>query len=501
MIKIQLAPYKYILPIMFLYTVVSVTGMLHHEIFLEEAQQLTIGRDSNSIAGVFKNMLYEGHVTLWNSFLFFITHYISATPVYMQAFHLLVINCTVFVFLRYAPFNLSVKTLIVFGCYFLFVYCIISRNYALGILLLFICCILLADPAKNMVTIGVMVVLMCFTHLFYVFAAIGLFVYLLYYIIGKRELYGRFALFTCLFLFGLLCALYQTSRVPGDSIVKPAPGLSWLNAHDISFSIICFARGYITIPPLRQTYFWDKQYIQYLPAAIGTITALLLFAATLFFLRKSKKALLFYVPPVLLLTAFFAMSHLAGSRYFGLYFIYFIAALWLAHYDGVTIFPKGDAGLLKKWIPRVLVYSILIIQFFTGMYMYAKDFKHPFSQAKNTIAYLKENHLDAQPLAVDGYNAGPALSAYLGKPVLYLDMDQYGSFCIWKKAYLPYPRRTLTDEILSSKHINSLTEFILITNRSYGVNSDQTYTFTKLVGFNEAIIEGEDYYIYRVSRR
>jgi hypothetical protein len=308
-------------------------------------------------------------------------------------------------------------------------------------------------------------------------------------------------MFTCLFLFGLLCALYQTSRVPGDSIVKPAPGLSWLNAHDISFSIICFARGYITIPPLRQTYFWDKQYIQYLPAAIGIITALLLFAATLFFLRKSKKALLFYVPPVLLLTAFFAMSHLAGSRYFGLYFIYFIAALWLAHYDGVTIFPKGDAGLLKKWIPRVLVYSILIIQFFTGMYMYAKDFKHPFSQAKNTIAYLKENHLDAQPLAVDGYNAGPALSAYLGKPVLYLDMDQYGSFCIWKKAYLPYPRKSLTDEILSSKHVNSLTEFILITNRGYGVTSDQTYTFTRLVGFNEAIIEGEDYYIYRVSRR
>src|ERR1700753_3548685 len=160
---------------MLLYSVISLIGMFHHEIFLEEAQQLTIGRDSNSIIDVFKNMLYEGHVTLWYSFLFFITHYISPRPIYMQLFHLLVINCTVFIFLRYAPFNLPVKTLIIFGCYFLFVYSIISRNYALGILLLLVCCMLMANPEKNLVKIGIVVVLMCFTHLFYVFSAIGIF--------------------------------------------------------------------------------------------------------------------------------------------------------------------------------------------------------------------------------------------------------------------------------------------------------------------------------------
>ncbi|HEY2580403.1 MAG TPA: hypothetical protein VGI43_01270, partial [Mucilaginibacter sp.] len=347
MIKLQPAPLKYILPVMLVYVIVSVTGMLHHEIFLEEAQQLTIGRDGNSIADVFKNMLYEGHVTLWNTFLFFITHYISAKPIYMQLFHLLVINCTVFVFLRYAPFNLTIKTLIIFGCYFLFVYCIISRNYALGILLLFISCILMANPAKNILSIGVLVVLMCFTHLFYVFAATGIFMYLLYYTAGKKELYGRFAVFSCLFVFGVTCALYQSGRIPGDSIVKVKPGLSWLNYHDLSFGIKCFARGYITAPPLKQQYFWDKQYIQYRPDAIVITLAVLLFVMTILFLYKSRKALLFYILPVVLLMVFFAMSGLAGSRYFGLFFIYFIAALWLAWYDGVTIFPVGSVNPFK----------------------------------------------------------------------------------------------------------------------------------------------------------
>src|ERR1700744_302483 len=86
MIKFQPAPLKYVLPIMLLYSIVSLVGMFHHEIFLEEAQQLTISRDSNSIVDVFKNMLYEGHVTLGNSFLYFITHYISPRPIYMQLF-------------------------------------------------------------------------------------------------------------------------------------------------------------------------------------------------------------------------------------------------------------------------------------------------------------------------------------------------------------------------------------------------------------------------------
>jgi len=500
-IKLQVTPLRYVLPIMLLYSIISLIGMFHHEIFMEEAQSLTIARDSSSILDVYKNMLYEGHVTLWNTLLFFITHYISARPVYMQLFHLLVINGTVFIFLRYAPFNLPVKTLIIFGCYFLFVYSLISRNYALGILLLFVCCILMANPARNMASIGILLIFMCFTHLFYLFAAIGIFLYLLFYTVGKRDLYWRFAVFTCLFLFGFVCAFLQMRRMPSDTILHGPPGLTWLTIHNISYGITCFARGYITVPPLHHQYFWDKQYIQVLSGAVNVILALLLFVATILFLYKSRKALLFYLPPVALLITFFAMSGVAGSRYFGLFFIFFICAIWLAYYDGVTIFPKRNVGFIKHWVPPVFIYAILINQLFTGIYMYRKDIKQPFSEAKNTIAYLKANGLDTQPMAFDGYNAGPPLSAYLGRKIFYLDIDQFGSFCIWKSAYLPYPRRSLMDEISSSRYINSPKEFILVTNRNNEVNDSAAYYFNKLANFEGAIIEGEDYYVYRVTKK
>jgi len=359
----------------------------------------------------------------------------------------------------------------------------------------------MANPQKNMLKLGVVVVLMCFTHLFYVFASMGFFIYLLSYTIGKKELYRRFAVFTSLFIFGAVCAFYQTRRIPADSIVKVTPGLSWLNIHDLSFAIKCFARGYITVPPLQRQYFWDKQYIQFLPDGIVTIAGLLLFVITLLFIYRSRKALLFYVSAVALLTAFLAMSGLAGSRYFGIFFVFFISALWLAYYDGVTLLPRGELNIRKKWAPVVFIYAILVNQLFTGAFMYFKDFRYPFSQAKNTMNYLAANHLDGQPMAFDGYNAGPPLSAYLGKKIYYLDFDQFGSFCIWKRAYLPYPRRSLMDEISSSTYINSFKEFILVTNRGNEVNNSKAYNFDKLASFEGAIIEGEDYYIYRVTKK
>jgi hypothetical protein len=490
---------RYILPLTLLYSAISLVGMFHHEIFGEEAQQLTIGRDSSSVIDVYQNMLYEGHVTLWNTLLYFITHYVSARPIYMQLFHLLVINCAVYLFLRYAPFNLTVKTLIIFGCYFLFVYSLVCRNYALGILLLFACCILMANPARNIIRIGFLLVFMCFTHLFYAFAAIGIFFYMFVYIIGKSELYRRFVVFTCLFLFGAVSAVFETLRIPADGIVHVKTGLSWVNFDDISFGIKCFVRGYITDPPANVQYFWDKQYVQCLSDNTNIILALLLFACTLLFLRKSRKAILFYVPPVIFLTAFFTITGAAGTRYFGLYFIFFITALWLAYYDGVNIFPKGNPGFVRKWAPRAFIYIILTDQLFTGVYMYEKDFKAPFSQANNTISYLKAHHLDTNFLAVDGYC--PTLSAYLGKKTFYLNTDQYGSFCIWKRAYIPYPRKSLMDEISSSRHIKTFKTFILISNRDNAVKNDDTWQFNKLASFQGAITEGEDYYVYRVTKK
>jgi hypothetical protein len=202
-----------------------------------------------------------------------------------------------------------------------------------------------------------------------------------------------------------------------------------------------------------------------------------------------------------LLSVFLAISGLSGTRYFGMFFIFFIAALWLAWYDGVLIFPEGNVSPFKKIASQLFIYLILINQLFTGLYLYYKDYRYPFSQAKNAVGYLKANHLDTQPLAFEGYNAGPAFSAYLGRKIFYLDIDQYGSFCIWKRAYFPKQRRSLTSEILASQRLSSFKQFILVTNTYITANDSNAYNFNKLAAFEDAIIDGENYFVYRVTKK
>jgi hypothetical protein len=139
-------PLNRVIPIMVLYCVVTVIEMYHHELWLDDVQHWLVARDCTSLRALFHTNSYDDHVPLWKTLLYFLTHFISAAPRALQIFHLVVMNITVYVFVRYAPFNFAAKALIIFSYYFVFEYCILCRNYALGILLLFTVCTLLSRP-------------------------------------------------------------------------------------------------------------------------------------------------------------------------------------------------------------------------------------------------------------------------------------------------------------------------------------------------------------------
>ena len=170
--------FKITLLILAIYLVVSIIGMFHHEIWLDEAQHFFIARDASSFSDVYNNMRYDWHPSLWNFLLFPVIHFITANPAGMQVIHLMITTGIIYIFLRYAPFNIVFKLLVIFGYYFLFEYNLISRNYSLWILFLFICCFLSRDIEKNLFPICELIILMCNTHLFYMFASRRAFSYL-----------------------------------------------------------------------------------------------------------------------------------------------------------------------------------------------------------------------------------------------------------------------------------------------------------------------------------
>jgi hypothetical protein len=478
-------PLRRVLPVLAVYILFIIIGLCSHELFLDEAHHFLLARDSASLADMYNNARYDGHPRLWHTLLFFITHTFTESPVAMQALQGLISIAVAFVFLRYAPFTFWIKAAILFGYYFLFEYSILSRNYALGLLFLFTACGLLNEGRRPLTAIGVLLLLLCNTHMFFTFAAIALYGYLLLEYAGKKGLFTRpFLILSALFLLGFACAIIQ-ARVPRlDNVnLTPVESGKWLSGGNFSFAAFGLVRGWLPIPTVGGGQFWNHFWLR--PEKTGGFAGGLLFLLLLalpgFILRRYPRAVLFYYCTALLLLVFFDVTQMTAARYFGMVFVFFLAAAWLA----------GDN------LARPVLYPILALHVFIGLFAYEQDLTRPFSQGRNTALFLQTLPKD-QLVVVDGYNSGPMLCAYLRDSVFYLATGQKGSFCVWKKAYFPNPRPSIGAELAQWPELGRLPRFTLVSNRPVDSAKVDDFQFVKLRSF-EGSIQGENYWVYLVQ--
>ena len=495
-----------VIPVMLIYSLITCIGMYHHELWFDEVQHWLIARDSSSIFELASNNRYDVHVLLGKILLFLITHFISDNPLVMQVFHLIIINVAAYIFLRYAPFNLLSKILILFGYYFIFEYSILCRNYALGILFLFIVCTLLSKPDKNLFVIGILLILMCNTHIFFIFSSIGIYFYLLCYNYEHKNLNNRFFSFTLIFFIGFIIAVIPLVHIPAGNNFFHPDLTSWMTVHNFLFAVHGIDKGFIPFPPLHDPNFWNRHLFEGWSSYIKVPISLLFIVYPVWVIKNSPKALLFYISCSLCLILFLTISQMTGSRYYGMFYIYFMAAIWLADFDGINVLyiNKDKKKSMISIVAISLFYLILFTQVLAGAFIYEQDYTRPFSQGKNTVAYIQSQHLDKLPVVIDGYNAGPVLSAYFRHPVYYLDIDTIGSYGSAKTALNPKTRKPLIQEIRESKYLQSLNEFILISSRldcDSEVRNIPIYQFYKLKSFENAIIIAENYCLFKVVRK
>ena len=203
------------------FLVVCGYGVMHHEMWRDEIQAWLLARDSTSIFNLLAHMKYEGHPALWHLCLMPLSRF-SASPMMMQIFHLLIATTTVFLFTRYAPFHLLIKFLFAFGYFALYEYAIVARNYAIGVLLITIFCVLYRDRYRRIVWIGFILILLAHTsvHALIVTIAIGIallceFLYFHYYkreipVDNRQRVWIGFALIG----FGIVTAVLQLNPPP-----------------------------------------------------------------------------------------------------------------------------------------------------------------------------------------------------------------------------------------------------------------------------------------------
>ena len=534
-IKLQLNPVRFAAIVTAGFVVIALFGMLNHEMWRDEHQAWLVARDASSLPQLLNNMNYEGNPALWHFFLFWITR-ITHDIVYMQWFHLVIASSFIFIFNRYAPLGNLHKILFSFGYFPLYEYSVISRSYALGILLVFAIAALYKSRTSKYIIIGLLLALLSNVNIYaavIAFAIAGILV-LDYFFYQKRNTKTMVKLATgiLIFIVGAAFSLYQIWPETDNSF--PASyASSWIDLPRWWQVGSKFFTTYFNIPSIAEN-FWNTNIFLKDPDAItsasfaqwlsdnpgyllaGVMMPILLFATgMLIFLRKPLILLLFIAINLSLLSIFYYTA-LTYARYGGYFIIGLIICYWLAQYYPEKLYIGSFATSVSQFgkkIDKPFLTGILILHLIGSVVAYSMEIQYKFSTSKRAAEYIQVNRLDRLPVAgITDFIVSP-LATYLDTKIYYPQMNDMGSFTIWSKKR--NPQMTFPDLMSSvNAYMDKGNPKILFINDSpTQVSSDgKTYIDVEkavirnnvqmdlLQKIDPGIVSEERYYIYMLQK-
>jgi hypothetical protein len=407
-----------------LYIITTGFIMANHEPWGDEIHSWNIAKASGNFAELISNTRFEGHPPIWYTILWTISkfsHDISS----VQLIHLIIACSIVFLILFYSPFSITSRLLLPFGYYFFYEYAILCRNYAIGVLLAILICLLIKKDHKYKIPIYyILLFLMSNTHLLALILAGCLHLY--YLVMLKEQKNNPRKLFLHI-IFGAIVMLPAVYFIfpPSDSNLNIG---FWMDKWSTS-NLKAFAqapiRSFIPVPAWWEYNSWNTEFLleeqgKYSWLRISNlITSLFILVYTLFFFRGNKKCLTLFASNLFLsfLIAVLVFP-LTRERYAGFLFIGFIVAWWLYSYE-------NPSTKKNKWF----LYALLSLQMLGGILSGMKDMKHPFSNAYKVNQLLQK--IPTNERAVTDYWALNAISAFTDKSFYCIDMGREMSFVLW----------------------------------------------------------------------
>ena len=154
---------KFNLILFVLYFVIALISVYHHEIWRDEAQVWLVARDLN-LWGIIDHVRNEGHPLLWYFLVFPFAK--SGLPVFsMQLVSFVFMSLAAGVFLWTSPFNRVVKTTVIFSAGFIYFLTVMSRNYSLIPLFLFLMAYYYPQQKEKPYHYAVALALLAHTHI------------------------------------------------------------------------------------------------------------------------------------------------------------------------------------------------------------------------------------------------------------------------------------------------------------------------------------------------
>ena len=479
----------------------------NHEMWRDEIQAWLLARDSASLFELFAHLKYEGHPGLWHLCLLPLSR-ITASPIIMQVFHLLIAGVTVYLFARYAPFNRFQKFLFCFGYFVLYEYAIIARNYALGLLFITLFCVLFRERYKRPLWIGSILFLLAHTsvHALIVTIAISFALFCEYLLMktarfqttptDKNLIWLSFALIGI----GILTSVLQLKPPPDTGFA-----VGWRFDYETNhlFKVIkLISRAYLPIPK-PTLHFWNSHQLEAYPLfqTFQLPLCFLLILCGVVLMAKRPTALLIYLTATLGLLAFFYVKYYGSIRHHGFLFLTFLMVAWI-YRECPEIGTRArlrNAPTVKERAFSILLTLILACHFIGGLIAVRMDNRHIFSCGKQTAAYIQARGMQEMPMVGDTDFAVSTVVGYLEKDTIYYPRGgRFGSFVRWDNTRTAEIPTVSVLEAAKALSTQTSQEVLIILNRAVSARLQEQYRLINVAHFTGSTIGDEEFSLYRM---
>jgi hypothetical protein len=488
-----------------IFVVVTCFILPHHTFFRDEVQAWMIAKHSASLAELLSNVRYEGHPVLWHLLLYGLTR-LTPNLFWMQVLHLAISAGVIWIFACFAPFTRLQRFLFAFGYFPFYLYSVICRCYALGILLLFVVCACFAHRRRKTGLLAAFLALASFVsaYTWIMAASLAATVVLALIIDREKEQERRSLTWQTMIITVLLAGAFlgSASQIipPSDSGVYTSWHFGGLRGVGSAFASLASAflllpnvvlQWHIAVAPME---------IRLLQAVFG----LLIFVWALL-LVAPRPAALFFLASYFAAALFFAYSKHTGCLRHNAHFYYALfIGLWIAHQSREVPIGNRFVSSLSRLCRSSSPLAITILLFWqvaVGVWSMTVEYRHPLSAGKATAEYILRNGLADLPIAGAPDFAVSTVSAYLDRPVYYLNSKQLGTFVIWNDSR----EEVITHEEMLDRLFdyveNMPTDVILVLNYRLSDAERQTLEIGELANFDAYLQLDESFYIYRVPSR
>jgi hypothetical protein len=475
-----------------------------HEIWRDEAQAWLLAKDSRSLDDLALRMKFDGHQALWYWGLFALSRF-TASPAAMQILHLLIAAAAVFLFARFAPFPRAARILFAFSYYAFYEYGVISRNYGVGMLMLFFACAVWKRRRRSLLLPALALLLLAQTNTTMVIPAVAIAIVLAgEALILRKEGRPRFLVFAAVVvLIGLGVGLYQAMPDSSSTYAKSID--VEVQPQKAYYIYRLIGKAFLTVPDPKP-HFWGTSILRRYPSAPITTPLLsgliLLFA--LIALIDRPRALAFGVMAVGALCVFFYVAYLGYIRHHGSLFLVFLAAMWMAAEEKAAPWGGGWLRRAARWGRKAapaVVTGLLLIQTAATAIAAAYDVRLPFSQGKRAAAYIRARGLGDRVIVGDVPFAMSPLSAYLDAPIYAPRLERWTTYTPWIEA----ARRNtgMTEIVAAAERLSRETgrEYLIALNYPLNEGSLRTRRLRRVAAFGGAIVGDESFYLYRRDKR